>query len=48
MPRFCRQLDLAERRTIFRLLNATPRRCLGYHTPHEAFQHQLAALPQAA
>ena len=30
------------------MLNATPRRCLGYRTPHEAFQEQLAALPHAA
>jgi IS30 family transposase len=29
-------------------LNATPRRCLGYRTPHEAFQHQLATLARAA
>ena len=29
-------------------LNATPRRCLGYRTPNEAFQDQLAALPRAA
>ena len=30
------------------MLNATPRRCLGYRTPHEAFQDQLATLPRAA
>ena len=30
------------------MLNATPRRCLGYRTPNEAFQDQLAALPRAA
>ncbi len=29
-------------------LNATPRRCLGYRTPKEAFQDQLAALTRAA
>ena len=29
-------------------LNATPRRCIGYRTPNEAFQEQLAALTQAA
>jgi len=29
-------------------LNGTPRRCLGYRTPHEAFQDQLATLPRAA
>lgn len=29
-------------------LNATPRRCLGYRTPHEAFHEQLATLPRAA
>ena len=28
-------------------LNGTPRRCLGYRTPHEAFQDQLATLPRA-
>ena len=26
-------------------LNDTPRRCLGYRTPREAFQEHLAALP---
>ena len=26
-------------------LNGTPRRCLGYRTPREAFQEHLAALP---
>jgi IS30 family transposase len=30
------------------MLNTTPRRCLGYRTPNEAFQDQLAALTQAA
>jgi IS30 family transposase len=29
-------------------LNATPRRCLGYRTPQEAFEGQVAALAQAA
>jgi transposase, IS30 family len=29
-------------------LNATPRRCLGYRTPQEAFQEQLVALAKAA
>ena len=42
--------DLAddELQRMATILNATPRRCLGYRTPNEAFQHQLAALPQAA
>ena len=38
--------DELQRVTI--MLNATPRRCLGYRTPNEAFQDQLAALPRAA
>lgn len=29
------------------MLNATPRRCLGYGTPHEVFHGQLAALFEA-
>ena len=33
---------------IMGTLNTTPRRCLGYRTPKEAFQDQLAALTQAA
>ena len=37
--------DLA---TIMDRLNTTPRRCLGYRTPKEAFQDQLAALILAA
>jgi len=37
--------DLA---TIMDRLNTTPRRCLGYRTPKEAFQDQLAALTRAA
>ena len=37
-----------ELQRVTRMLNATPRRCLGYRTPKEAFQHELAALPQAA
>jgi transposase, IS30 family len=37
--------DLA---SIVGMLNTTPRRCLGYRTPKEAFQDQLAALTQAA
>ena len=37
--------DLA---TIMGRLNTTPRRCLGYRTPKEAFQDQLAALTLAA
>ena len=37
-----------ELRRISATLNATPRRCLGYRTPQEAFQDQLAALTQAA
>ena len=37
--------DLA---SIMATLNTTPRRCLGYRTPKEAFQDQLAALTRAA
>ena len=37
--------DLA---SIMGTLNTTPRRCLGYRTPKEAFQDQLAALTRAA
>ena len=37
-----------ELQRVATMLNATPRRCLGYRTPNEAFQDQLAALPQAA
>ena len=37
--------DLA---AIMGRLNTTPRRCLGYRTPKEAFQDQLAALTLAA
>jgi IS30 family transposase len=37
-----------ELRRITATLNATPRRCLGYRTPQEAFQDQLAALTRAA
>ena len=37
--------DLA---SIVATLNTTPRRCLGYRTPKEAFQDQLAALTRAA
>ena len=37
-----------ELRRISATLNATPRRCLGYRTPQEAFQDQLATLTQAA
>ena len=33
---------------IMGTLNTTPRRCLGYRTPKEAFQDQLAVLTQAA
>lgn len=33
---------------ITAMLNATPRRCLGYQTPNEAFGDQLAALTHAA
>jgi IS30 family transposase len=33
---------------IMGTLNTTPRRCLGYRTPKEAFQDQLVALTQAA
>jgi IS30 family transposase len=37
--------NLAELQRVTAMLNATPRRCLSYQTPNEAFQHQLAALP---
>jgi IS30 family transposase len=37
--------DLA---SIIGTLNTTPRRCLGYRTPKEAFQDQLAALTRTA
>ena len=37
-----------ELRRVTSRLNGTPRRCLGYRTPHEAFQAQLATLPRAA
>ncbi len=42
--------DLAatELDSIVAKLNTTPRRCLGYRTPKEAFEAQLAALVQAA
>ena len=56
MARTYRRIDLHERRTLFRLvearrpvgevaarLNDTPRRCLGYRTPREAFEAPLAA-----
>ena len=42
------KLDENELRRITATLNATPRRCLGYRTPQEAFQDQLAALTRAA
>lgn len=42
------ELTDQELRRVTRLLNATPRRCLGYRTPDEAFRGQLAALPRAA
>jgi transposase, IS30 family len=38
--------DELERMTA--MLNATPRRCLGYRTPSEVFREQLATLPRAA
>ena len=37
-----------ELQRVTTMLNATPRRCLGYRTPHEAFHEQLATLPRAA
>ena len=42
------ELAADELQRVATMLNATPRRCLGYRTPNEAFQDQLAALPQAA
>ena len=37
-----------ELQRVTTMLNATPRRCLGYRTPHEAFHEQLATVPRAA
>ena len=37
-----------ELQRVTTMLNATPRRCLGYRTPNEAFHEQLATLPRAA
>lgn len=42
------ELDENELRQISATLNATPRRCLGYRTPQEAFQDQLDNLTRAA
>ena len=36
-----------ELQRVTAMLNETPRRCLGYQTPKEAFQHQLTALARA-
>lgn len=37
-----------ELQRVTTMLHATPRRRLGYRTPHEAFHDQLATLPRAA
>jgi hypothetical protein len=42
------ELTVDELARMVAILNATPRRCLGYRTPQEAFQDQLAALAKAA
>jgi hypothetical protein len=42
------ELTVDELARMVAILNATPRRCLGYRTPQEAFQDQLAALTKAA
>jgi IS30 family transposase len=42
------ELAKDELQRVTAMLNATPRRCLGYRTPHEAFHDQLATLPRAA
>lgn len=42
------ELTDQEPRRVTGLLNATPRRCLGYRAPDQAFQGQLAAVPRAA
>jgi hypothetical protein len=42
------ELTVDELARMVAILNATPRRCLGYRTPQEAFQEQLAALAKAA
>ena len=42
------ELAEAELQRVTTMLNATPRRCLGYRTPHEAFHEQLATVPRAA
>ena len=42
------ELAKDELQRVTTMLNATPRRCLGYRTPHEAFHEQLATLPRAA
>ena len=50
LPGECNLAELVENdlASIVATLNATPRRCLGYRTPKEAFQDQLAALTRAA
>ena len=50
LPGECNLAELVENdlASIVATLNATPRRCLGYRTPKEAFQDQLAALIRAA
>ena len=47
LPRHCEPGALARvrLRRLADRLNDTPRRCLGYRTPREAFQEHLAALP---
>jgi transposase, IS30 family len=42
------ELTVDELARMVAILHATPWRCLGYRTPQEAFQEQLAALPKAA
>jgi IS30 family transposase len=42
------ELTVDELARMVAILNATPRRCLGYRTPQEAFQDQLTALTKAA
>ena len=47
LPRHCEPgaLGRTRLRRLAERLNDTPRRCLGYRTPREAFQEHLAALP---
>jgi IS30 family transposase len=42
------ELSVADLARWVSALHATPRRCLGYRIPHEAFHDQLAALTRAA